>query len=313
MSLEQQEIKLHNGKRVFTTLSNLSQTAIVGQKFNRVIFLFHGFPDVNTTFNKIWPLLIDHYNSLNEPVLILAPKLRGYEKSSIGPEGEYMLPYLADDVKAWIHEVNPELNKPVNIVGHDWGAILGFKFANMYPDLVTSMVCMAIPYLANVNPLELVWYAPEQLYLSTYFFTMQYAYFYKDKLTQDNEYLTKLWKYWSPGYKATQAEINEIRETFAKDGVVDAVTAYYRHLFRPFSLKKSRWPVDFTKVPTLVLMGEDDGCMSKKLAYLEERKLKQYGEKAKVKLLPQAGHFLQREQPKIVADLVVEFLDQWSK
>ena len=43
-----------------------------------------------------------------EKVLFLAPKLRGYEISSIGPEEEYMLPRIAEDVRAWILEVNPE-------------------------------------------------------------------------------------------------------------------------------------------------------------------------------------------------------------
>ncbi|KAI3402861.2 hypothetical protein KGF56_004322 [Candida oxycetoniae] len=312
MSADQLEIKLHNEAREFTTLSNLPLSEITNEKYDRVIFLLHGFPDLNTTFNKAWPYLLDHYKSRNEVVLLLAPKLRGYERSSIGPEHEYMLPYLASDVKAWILEINPNLNKPVHLLGHDWGAIIAFKVANLYPELITSMVNLAIPYLANIHIWELLWYAPEQFYLSTYFLTMQYGLVYKSKLTDSNDYLTKLWKYWSPGYDVSKQEISEIRDAFAKDGVVDAVTAYYRHLLRPISLFKSRWPVDFDKVPALIMIGKDDGCMSNRIAEYEEKKLKSKYPKAQVKVLPNSGHFLHREQPETVAKIVTDFFDSFA-
>ncbi|CAK9439010.1 uncharacterized protein LODBEIA_P32340 [Lodderomyces beijingensis] len=317
MSLQQHEIKLHNGAREFTTLTNLTQTAITQQKFDRVIFLLHGFPDVNTTFNKAWPYLVAHYQTRNETVLLLAPKLRGYEPSSVGPEHEYMLPCIADDVKCWIHEViQGEGDKPVHLLGHDWGAIVAFKVANLYPELVASIACLAIPYLANLHVWELAWFAPEQIYMSSYFLTMQYGWLYRGKLLGNDggdDYLRRLWRYWSPGYDASQGEIKEIRDEFRKEGVVDAVTAYYRHLFRPVSLWKSRWAVDFAKVPALIMCGEDDGCMSKRILQYEEKKLKADYPRAQVKLLPKAGHFLQREQPKAVAELVTDFFDSFAK
>ncbi|KAI5968934.1 hypothetical protein KGF57_000049 [Candida theae] len=306
MALNKHEIKLHNDGREFSTLSNLPLSAIDAQDFDRVIMLLHGFPDINTTFNQVWPILLSRFN---EKVLLVAPKLRGYEKSSIGPEHEYMLPYLAGDVKGWIHELNPQLDKPVHLVGHDWGAIVAFKTANLYPDLITSMVTLAIPYLVNIRSYELLWHVPQQFYLSSYFITMQFPWLYKAKLTESNDYLTSLWRYWSPDYNVSQEEITEVRDAFKKDGVVDAVTAYYRHLFRPLSLIKSRWPVDFEKVPTLILNGANDQCMSSKIAVLEQEKLKKFYPKAQVKVVPQVGHFLQREAPEVVAGLIADFLE----
>ena len=99
---------------------------------------------------------------------------------------------------------------------------------------------------------------------------MQIASVYRPKLTESNDYLKYLWKYWSPSYNTSKEEIDEIRNAFTKDNVVDAVTSYYRHLFRPFSLVKSRWPVDFNRVPTLILVGKEDGCMSPRIAELEK-------------------------------------------
>ena len=38
---------------------------------------------------------------------VVSTQIAGIRKSSIGPESEYALPYLAEDVKAWIEEINP--------------------------------------------------------------------------------------------------------------------------------------------------------------------------------------------------------------
>ncbi|KAI5952817.1 hypothetical protein KGF54_003684 [Candida jiufengensis] len=309
MSLDQFDIKLHSeDNKEFSTLSNLSSDSIKNQKFDRLIILLHGFPDINTTFNKVWPILLNHYQ--NEKILLVAPKLRGYEESSISKEQDYMMPNLAKDVKGWILELVPNQDKPVHLIGHDWGALIAFKTANLYPDLITSMCCLAIPYLTNLRLYELLWNVPEQIYLSSYFLTMQYPYFYKDKLTNDsNPYLKNIWKYWSPDYEPTTTEIQELKDSFKKPGVGDAITAYYRHLFRPLSLIKSRWPVNFQKVPTLIMMGENDGCMSFRLGLLEQKKLKKDYPQAQIKIIPNCGHFLQREQPQIVSDIIIDFLE----
>ncbi|KAI5960954.1 uncharacterized protein KGF55_004221 [Candida pseudojiufengensis] len=314
MSLDQFDIKLHSddGKE-FTTLSNQPLDSIRNQNFDRLILLLHGFPDINTTFNKVWPIILNNYNSKNEKILLVAPKLRGYETSSLSNEQDYMMPNLAKDVQSWILELVPDQNKPVHLIGHDWGALIAFKTANLYPDLITSMCCLAIPYLTNLRLYELLWNVPEQVYLSSYFLTMQFSWLYKDKLTNDsNTYLQDIWKYWSPDYSPTSKELEEIKNSYKIPGVSDAITAYYRHLFRPLSLIKSRWPVDFQKVPTLIMLGENDGCMSYKLAVLEQKKLKKDYPKAQVKIIPDCGHFLQREQPQIVSDIIIDFLETFN-
>ena len=63
---------------------------------------------------------------------------------------------------------------------------------------------------------------------------MQIASVYRPKLTESNDYLKYLWKYWSPSYNTSKEEIDEIRNAFTKDNVVDAVTSYYRHLLDHF-------------------------------------------------------------------------------
>lgn len=312
--MKQFQIGLHNGKRVFTTLSNFSEPEIFcykkNRKWTRVIILLHGFPDTNTTYNDIWPLLLNSFPE-DMGILLLAPTMRGYEPSSQGPEDEYRVIDLADDVKTWIASIDLS-GVAVHLIGHDWGAIVAFKTANLYPELITSMVCLAIPYLANIRIWEYALYCPQQIYYSSYMFTMQISWLYRSKLsdTSENSYLDSLWKFWSPTWKYHNEAIDEVKKTFHKPGVIDASTAYYRCIANPLNFSSRRWAVDFDKVPTLVLGGEKDGCMNKGLYDLEYSKLKDTPN-VQVKTLPNIGHFLHREEPRLVAELISDWFSQF--
>lgn len=299
-------IKLKNGRRTFSVISNFHEQEVYApiRRWNRVIFLIHGFPDDNTSFSKVIPILEENFPK----ALILAPLLRGYEESSQGPEGEYTVGEIAKDVKSWINEVLPVKNLPVHLVGHDWGAIIAFKVASVYPELVDSMVTLAIPYLSNLRIWEYLLKIPLQLYKSSYFLTMQSEYLYK-KLRQTGEdtYLDYLWRYWSPNYEYSRQEIDQVRSTLLKPGVLEASTAYYRCLFKILNFDGRRWNVNFEQVPTLILGGETDGCMIKSVYDLEAEKLAQT-KLVKVQTMNRVGHFLHREDPVKVAEAIVEWI-----
>ncbi|KAG7192989.1 uncharacterized protein KQ657_001099 [Scheffersomyces spartinae] len=313
----QHTIILKNGLKLFTTFSNYEQrlvypSSVVIRPWKRVIFLLHGFPDNHETFNEVWDLILNSYQ--NEPVLLLAPALRGYEPSSFADsDKEYHTIDIAGDVKSWISSIVPEdehENIPVHLVGHDWGACVSFQTANLYPELITLMVTMAIPYCVNLGVWEYLLYAPMQVYCSSYFFTMQFASMYRPRFamteTGKNSYLDKLYRYWSPKWDYTEADIGSVRNTLNTKGVIDAVTAYYR-CFISLRTLSNRWYVDFNKVPTLILGGADDGCMHKLLWEYEAKKLAGVSN-VKVTLLKGLGHFLHREDPKKVADHITDWL-----
>lgn len=302
---------LTNGSRSFTTWSSHPQQDLVPANFDRVIFFLHGFPDNNDTWNNIVPEVKANYRG--QTVLTLCPLLRGYEASSIGDDHDYKVHHLAEDIRAWILQIVPNKEIPVHLVGHDWGAIATFKAAEEYPELVTSCVTLAIPYIANLHLWHLVWYAPIQGYLSSYFITMQWAWLYGSKFGNllKKGYLDELWSYWSPGWDFSE-DIKSVRKTLAQPGVLQATTAYYRNLFRLKDISRRRWIVDFEKVPTLLLGGEKDGCMSHKVYELESRVLAPQA-KVKVQLLSGVGHFLHREDPKKVAELICDWLQKYSE
>lgn len=304
------KVTLANGPRLFSAWSTHRQEELTPQHYSRVIFLLHGFPDNNDSFHGVLPALERHFPK----TLILAPLMRGYEPSSQGPLNEYCVFELAQDVRAWIAQVVPTesaRNTPVHLVGHDWGAIVAFKTASKYPDAVTLVVTLAIPYLANLHLWQLLWHAPMQVWCLSYMLRMQSRLFYGPRFgnLHDKGYLDELWQYWLPGWDFLQ-EIGLVRATLAQPRVLDAATAYYRNLIPWKKLLETRWPVDFAKVPTLVLGGSRDQCMLPLLFRLEAALLAGTPQ-VSVKLVPGVGHFLHREDPAQIALLICDWFDRY--
>lgn len=299
------QFKLAHGTKSHTVLCNYPESQISAQNWSKIILLIHGFPDDNTTFNSIWPLLLSKYPE-SKRVLILAPLQRGYEESSKAENGlDYSARHMAQDLKIWIDLVNPDHTVPVHLVGHDWGAIATYKAASLYPDCITSAVTMAIPYLGNVNPLKIALLCPLQIYYSSYFITMHIASLYNSKFTaKDNyAYLDSLWKYWSPNWGYTPKDIESTKKTLSATGVIDHASAYYRAYSA--NLRAERFPVvDFDKVPTLILAGQTDGCMYHKMFDLMRPSAN-----AVVHKIPEVGHFMHREDPVQIAELISNWIE----
>ena len=99
--------------------------------------LLHGFPERATCWREVAPLL--HA----EGIRTYAPDQRGYSPRA-RPYGRwnYRIGALGDDAIALIEEIG----QPVDLVGHDWGAIVGWSVAARRPDLVRSWTAVSVPH-----------------------------------------------------------------------------------------------------------------------------------------------------------------------
>jgi pimeloyl-ACP methyl ester carboxylesterase len=79
------------------------------------VLLLHGYPDDQTVWEPVVPLLTDRFQ-------VITYDARGAGRSD-APRGRrrYALPFLAADLVAVLDAVSP--GRPVHLVGHDWGAI----------------------------------------------------------------------------------------------------------------------------------------------------------------------------------------------
>ncbi|MEE2638608.1 MAG: alpha/beta hydrolase [Acidobacteriota bacterium] len=101
-----------------------------------VIFL-HGFPNQWYDWRYQMAALADEYQ-------VAALSLRGYNRSD-KPSGvdNYDMTHLTSDVAAVIADLGRD---HATIVGHDWGGIISWFFAERYPELTEQLVIFNRPH-----------------------------------------------------------------------------------------------------------------------------------------------------------------------
>lgn len=267
-----------------------------------LVLLIHGFPDDYHSFDaQLEPIAAAGYR-------VVAPMLRGYEPGSQSPRDLYHLIHLAEDVFAWMQALNA---RQCHLVGHDWGALTSYVAAALQPKKFASLTTLAIPHLRR----SLVGVAdvPGQIVKSSYILLMQFARIAEAIVARDDyAFVETLWKLWSPDWRYSPDDLEQVKSTFRADGVVHAATQYYRCLLQPLSLSTQQsWrlltaPIH---VPTLALTGEHDGCMDTRLFDTLMRE-QDFEKGLMVKRLANTGHFLHREDPEAVTALILDWIRQ---
>lgn len=103
------------------------------------VVLLHGFPERSTSWRHVAPLL--HAQGLRT----LAPDQRGYSPGARPPRRrDYRACDLVGDVAALVDTIG----QPVHLVGHDWGAAVGWSTAATRPELVRTLTAVSVPHPA---------------------------------------------------------------------------------------------------------------------------------------------------------------------
>ncbi|HEY7049631.1 MAG TPA: alpha/beta hydrolase [Jatrophihabitantaceae bacterium] len=113
----------------------------MGPPDGRTVLLLHGFPQTSGSWRAVASRLAA--NGLRAVAL----DQRGYSPGARPAEvGAYALPELIADVCAFA----AALGGAVDLVGHDWGAVVGWQVAARHPDRVRTWTAVSTP-----NPLAL--------------------------------------------------------------------------------------------------------------------------------------------------------------
>jgi pimeloyl-ACP methyl ester carboxylesterase len=272
-----------------------------------IALCLHGFPDTAYGWRKVAPVLAA------AGWRVVAPFMRGYVPSSLPTDGSYHVGALMDDALRVLEAAGPT-GRDV-IIGHDWGAIAGTGLAAMPESPFAKAVIMSVPPSAAFqslgkieHPGRLAALLPRQLMRSWYI-----AYFQLPWLPERSAswVVPRLWRQWSPGYRADQ----DLRHVDAAIGAPErwrAALGYYRATVRntrppaQYAELHKYW-LEAPRLPTLYLHGTDDGCATADYAYWVEKVLPAGSELATVE---KAGHFLQLDQPDAVARRIVDFIGQ---
>lgn len=265
--------------------------------------LLHGFPDTAHTWRHVGPQLAE------AGYRVVAPFTRGYAPSGLPADRSYHVPALMSDALG-LHRALGGDDRAV-LVGHDWGAITANGLAAHEPSPFAKVVALAVPPFPAMNPdrADLLGWArilPRQAALSWYTVFNQLPVL--PERTFDR-LVAHLWRRWSPGYDATE-DLIHLAESLPDDEHRSAALGYYRAQPRPWKLPEryralaADW-VKNPKVPLLYLHGADDGCLDVRWA---DRVAPRLPVGSEVTIVEQAGHFLQLEQPDVVASRILDFL-----
>jgi pimeloyl-ACP methyl ester carboxylesterase len=263
---------------------------VAGEENAPPVLFFHGFPDIPASFS---PMLETFARAGYRTV---APYMRGYRPSPL--EGPLDPDALADDVLAWSWALSPD--RPVAVIGHDWGAVATYVALGRAPHRFRAAVTLAVPHpVAFVNNLRR---HPTQLVRSWYMGFFQLGPIADWVVTRASlARIDRLWAAWSPGLTPSAHHLRAVKETIAAS--MPYPVAYYRAMARPprtalARIRRAARPDRAIFVPTLHLTGRDDGCIAPEAGTGQEA---YFAGPFASEVLDGVGHFLHLEQPDAVA------------
>ncbi len=139
MSEEIIKRKFPQFKSGFAEVNNVKLHYVkAGSDDGKLIIFLHGFP-------QFWYMWRDQLLDFSKDYLAVAPDMRGYNISS-KPEDleQYQPEHLVEDIRALVEEHFGR--KKFILVGHDWGGVVAWPFANVHPELVEKLIIINAPH-----------------------------------------------------------------------------------------------------------------------------------------------------------------------
>lgn len=264
-----------------------------------LVLLLHGFPDTAETFAHQLPALAAAgYRAV-------APTLRGYVPQTQPADDDYHAIRMAEDVLGIADALGAQR---FHLIGHDWGATIGFAAAGMAPDRIASFAALAVPHPARFG--ALIASDAAQQARSGYIFAFQSHDAEAMILADDCAYLETLWRTWSPGWHFANEDFAAVRAAFAQPTVASAALAYYRQAFdtsSPVAAATQAALAGPFAVPTLGLCGSDDGCIGSDI-FLAAMQPADFSNGLEVRRIDNTGHFLHREAPEEINHRLIDWL-----
>jgi pimeloyl-ACP methyl ester carboxylesterase len=257
-----------------------------------LLVLLHGFPEFWYSWRHQILFLAE------QGYTVVAPDLRGYNDTD-KPRTGYKVATLLRDIVGLIKGLGEE--KAI-IVGHDWGGVLAWQFAQDYPQMTERLIVMNAPHpAAFARELRTI----KQLRKSWYVFAFQIPWLPEFLLGRRHAELIGRMLYGSAVHKTAFPPdvLAQYRDAMSKPGALNASLNYYRAVFRrPASALNGTRTIIHT--PTLLIWGDQDVALDSNLT----RGLEQWVPNLQIRHLPDSGHWVQQEKPAEVNMFLQEFL-----
>lgn len=248
-----------------------------------LVVLLHGFPVTSAMWLDLIPPLV------NAGYRVVAFDQRGYSPQ-IRPQAvsQYAVSEMVDDVFAMVEAIG---SKQFHLVGHDWGAAVGWGAVLAKPDQIISWTPLSIAHPAAFG--AALQNDPDQQSKSSYF-SLFSASWIPETLFSFNQFAAL-----KAIYGNMRAEkVDEYINVFREPGALTAALNWYRAMAIDTQIGDQSMEVT---VPTLFIWGNQDDAVGRLGTELMADYMK--GPYSIIEL--DAGHWLLSEKPEQVIGPVV--------
>ncbi|NND66355.1 MAG: alpha/beta hydrolase [Halioglobus sp.] len=249
-----------------------------------VVVLLHGFPVNSAMWLPILQSLAD------AGYRVIAPDQRGYSPGA-RPDAvsDYRVELLAQDVLLLVDAIGVQ---QFHLVGHDWGAIVGWRLASTAQERLLSWSALSIPHPAALA--DAIASDPEQRSRSGYIRLLRLPWLPEVVLARDNFASLQ-----ALGESAGEVQHREYVALFSEPGAATAAFNWYRAL--PASLGDVMAGAPHVAVSTLFIGGSVDGVVAPSSVAAQSRYL--IGPYREVSL--RAGHRLVQSHSREVTNALL--------
>lgn len=260
-----------------------------------LVLLLHGFPEFWYSWAKVIPLLAPHAH-------VVAPDMRGYgQTGKPGRVQDYHYKTLAADVAGLIHVLGYER---ATVVGHDWGGAVAWEFVRLYPHMVHRLIAINCPPFAVLN--KSIFTNWQQFKKSWYVFFFQLPFLPEWRMHRERKsFFWRALRGWAVRKEAfTKTDIEAYEKTYSRRSDFTGPVHYYRAAARAAFDRGFRRVAQFQS-DTLIIWGEEDRALGN---WLIDGLEPHFTGRFVIRRIPNCSHWVQHEQPELVANYILEFL-----
>ena len=275
-----------------------------GPRDRPVVLLLHGFPEGKESWE---PQLL----TLAEAGWRRSPRTSAVSVARTPPKGveAYAMPHLVADIEGLISALGED---QVDLVGHDWGSLVGWPFVSRHPRLVRTWTSLSIPHptaLArasgldgNPNP------DPDQRARSSYVGLFQKTGKAEEVLLEDGAKRLRNMYRMGPNPDAIPEDIvDAFIRGFEREGRLTAGLNYYRANLKPAAYAAYPPCPNPITPPTLLIWGDQDPALGRKGV---EGTAAMVEGPYRLMVLEGAGHWLQFERAGEVSRAIIEQIER---
>jgi pimeloyl-ACP methyl ester carboxylesterase len=297
-----------------------------GRPGDPLVVLAHGFPECAYSWRHQLPALAAAgYH-------VIAPDQRGYGFSSKPTEvTAYGIEALTGDLIALVDDVGAA---QAVFVGHDWGSMITWETARLFPERTRAVVGVSVPFTPwPAKPTDIfrqMW--GDRFFYILYFQPVGPA---ERELEADiaHSMRTILWGASGTQYRGmpssfppaegtgfldmfhdipdglptwlTEADLDYYTQHFTESGFFGPIS-YYRNMDANFDVL-STVPIERLSMPSFFIGGERDGVIAARPEYVDAMITMLPDYRGKV-MIPGAGHWTQQEAPEAFNNALLDFL-----